>query len=141
MTNIPTELLRTLVLVADVRSFTKAAQTLGVSQPSVSAHIKRLQAILGNELLDRSAPGVNLTEAGQAVLDHARRLLSLNDRILDLAAPDPAASPLRIGIPGGFAGAFRTSDFGCAATGPTLCSGGCVRARWTWPSRSRIPVR
>lgn len=104
MTNIPTELLRTLVLVADVRSFTKAAQTLGVSQPAVSAHIKRLQAILGNELLDRSAPGVNLTEAGQAVLDHARRLLSLNDRILDLAAPHPAAPPLRIGIPGDFGG-------------------------------------
>ena len=41
MTNIPTELLRTLVAVVDLRSFTKAAQSLGVTQPAVSAQIKR----------------------------------------------------------------------------------------------------
>jgi hypothetical protein len=37
MTNIPTELLRTLVAVVDLRSFTKAAQSLGVTQPAVSS--------------------------------------------------------------------------------------------------------
>ncbi len=46
MTNIPTELLRTLVAVVDLRSFTKAAQSLGVTQPAVSAQIKRLQGLL-----------------------------------------------------------------------------------------------
>src|SRR5687768_4467741 len=51
MTNIPTELLRTLVTVVELRSFTRAAHALGVTQPAVSAQIKRLQSMLGGELL------------------------------------------------------------------------------------------
>ena len=102
MTNIPTELLRTLVAVVDLRSFTKAAQSLGVTQPAVSAQIKRLQGMLGAELLDKSAPGVTLTSAGELVVDYARRLLSINDQILDLAAPRPNARTLRIGATGDF---------------------------------------
>ena len=43
MTNIPTELLRALIAVVDQRSFTKAAVVLGLTQPAVSAQIKRLQ--------------------------------------------------------------------------------------------------
>src|SRR5262245_21803671 len=56
MTNIPTDLLRTLVSVVDLRSFTKAAHSLGVTQPAVSAQIKRLQQMLEADLLDKSAP-------------------------------------------------------------------------------------
>ena len=87
MTNIPTELLRTLVAVVDLRSFTKAAQSLGVTQPAVSAQIKRLQGLLGADLLDKSAPGVSLTSSGELVVNYARRLLSINDQILDIAGP------------------------------------------------------
>src|SRR5690349_23724511 len=43
MTNIPTELLRTYVTVVDLRSFHRAAHALGVTQPAVSAQLKRLQ--------------------------------------------------------------------------------------------------
>ncbi len=64
MMNIPTDLLRTLVAVVDLRSFTKAAQSFGVTQPAVSAQIKRLQFLLGFDLLDKSAPGVTLTLRG-----------------------------------------------------------------------------
>lgn len=105
MTNIPTELLRTLVAVVDLRSFTKAAQSLGVTQPAVSAQIKRLQGLLGTELLDKSAPGVTLTSAGELVVNYARRLLSINDQILDFAAPRPASQTLRIGATGDFTAA------------------------------------
>ena len=102
MTNIPTELLRTLIAVVDLRSFTKAAHSLGVTQPAVSAQIKRLQSLLGSDLLDKSAPGVSLTSAGELVVNYARRLLSINDQILDIAGPRPATKTVRIGATGDF---------------------------------------
>jgi DNA-binding transcriptional LysR family regulator len=113
MTNIPTELLRTLVAVVDLRSFTKAAQSLGVTQPAVSAQIKRLQGLLGTELLDKSAPGVTLTSAGELVVNYSRRLLSINDQILDFAAPRPASQTLRIGVTGDFTAAHISHGLAC----------------------------
>ncbi len=113
MTNIPTELLRTLVAVVDLRSFTKAAQSMGVTQPAVSAQIKRLQGLLGTELLDKSAPGVTLTSAGELVVNYARRLLSINDQILDFAAPRPASQTLRIGATGDFTAANISHGLAC----------------------------
>ena len=64
MINIPTDLLRTFVAVVDLRSFTKAAASLGVTQPAVSAQIKRLQFLIGDDIFDRSTHGVSLTPAG-----------------------------------------------------------------------------
>jgi DNA-binding transcriptional LysR family regulator len=104
MLNIPTELLRTLIAVVDLRSFTKAAQLLGITQPAVSAQIKRLQTLLGADLLDKSVPGVSLTPAGDTIVNHARRLLAINDQILHLAEPRFTAQTLRIGIPGDYVG-------------------------------------
>jgi DNA-binding transcriptional LysR family regulator len=99
MTNIPTELLRTLIAVVDLRSFTRAANFLGVTQPAVSAQIKRLQVLLGGEMLDKSAPGVTLTAKGEIVVNYARRLLSINDQILDVTRRSHMVDILRIGIP------------------------------------------
>lgn len=104
MLNIPTELLRTLVTVVDQRSFTKTAQSLGVTQPAVSAQIKRLQFLLGYEVLDKSAPGVSLTQRGEMVVVHARRMLSINDQIVQLDGNQPMATTIRVAIPGDFAG-------------------------------------
>ena len=106
MINVPTELLRTLVAVVDLRSFTRAAHSLGVTQPAVSAQIKRLQTLLDCELFDKSAPGVSLTSSGALVVNHARRLLSINDQIVDLSAPRIASRSLRIGVPGDFAAPY-----------------------------------
>jgi DNA-binding transcriptional LysR family regulator len=102
ITNIPTDQLRTLVAVVDLRSFTKAAHSLGVTQPAVSTQIKRLQYLLRAELLDKSAPGVALTPTGESVVSYARKLLSLNDEILQLAAPRASAQTLRLGLPEDF---------------------------------------
>lgn len=106
MTNIPTELLRTFVAVVDMRSFTRAAQSLGITQPAVSAQVKRLQQLLGGDLMDKSAPGVLLTPMGENVLGYARRLLAINDHILNLAAVPAAngAHTIRVGVPGDFVG-------------------------------------
>src|SRR3981189_399960 len=104
MLNIPTELLRTLVSVVDLRSFTKAAQALCVTQTAVNAQIKRLPFLLGFEILDKSAPGVSLTSRGEMVVGHARRMLAINDQIAQLSGTRPTAQTLRVGIPGDFAG-------------------------------------
>jgi DNA-binding transcriptional LysR family regulator len=104
MQNIPTDLLRTLVTVVDLRSFTKAAQILGVTQPAVSAQIKRLQSLIGYELLDKSAPGVSLTPRGGAVVAQARRLLVINDEILQTTNGHAVIQTLRVGIPGDYSG-------------------------------------
>src|SRR3954466_9608 len=98
MTNVPTDLLRTLIAVVDLRSFTRAAQLHGVTQPAVSAQIKRLQTLLGGELFDKSAPGVSLTTKGELVVNYARRLLALNDQMLDVTARGNVAARARIGL-------------------------------------------
>jgi len=87
-----------------MRSFTKAAQLMGVSQPAVSAQIKRLQFVLGFEVLDKSAPGVRLTPRGEIVVNNARRLLSINDEILHLTSGHTPGQTIRIGIPVDYAG-------------------------------------
>lgn len=104
MGNIPTELLRTLVAVVDLRSYTRAAQSLGVTQPAVSAQIKRLQGLLGIELFDKSGPGISLTPKGAIVVTYARRMLSINDLILHVTEPGPATQLISIGVPGDFIG-------------------------------------
>jgi DNA-binding transcriptional LysR family regulator len=103
MANIPTDLLRTLVAVVDLRSFTKAAASLGVTQPAVSAQIKRLQFLLGGELFDRSTQGISLTPQGAMVVSYARRLLSINDQIVHIgdAGPRPELA-IRVGTPSDF---------------------------------------
>ena len=64
-----------LVAVAEEASFTRAAERLHVAQPGVSAQVRRLEAELGEALLDRSARTVRPTEVGAAVLPHARAAL------------------------------------------------------------------
>jgi DNA-binding transcriptional LysR family regulator len=98
MTNIPTDLLRTFVSVVELRSFTRAAKAQGMTQPAVSAQIRRLQSLLGVDLFDKSAPGVSLTPMGQNVIESARRLLTVNDQIVNLASPIAAAQLVRIGV-------------------------------------------
>ncbi len=98
MINIPTDLLRTLLAVIDLRSFTRAAQSLGVTQPAVSAQIKRLQMLLGADLFDKSAPGVTLTAKGEVIVNYARRMLALNDQMLDATARGGSVARLRVGL-------------------------------------------
>jgi DNA-binding transcriptional LysR family regulator len=63
------------VAVAEESSFTRAATRVHVAQPGVSAQVRRLEAELGQQLLDRSGRSVRLTEVGSAVLPFARAAL------------------------------------------------------------------
>jgi DNA-binding transcriptional LysR family regulator len=112
MLNLPTDLLRTLTAVIDLHSFTKAAHFLGVTQPAVSAQIKRLQALLGSDLLDKSVPGVALTPRGKVTVEQARRLLAVNDEIMELARGRQPRLTFRVGVPGDYAGAAILATLG-----------------------------
>jgi DNA-binding transcriptional LysR family regulator len=100
--NIPTELLRTLVVIADTGSFTRAGDALKLTQSAVSAQVKRLQQLVGAELFARSGSGLRLTGYGEIVVGYAQRILALNDQIMSLGGTTDR-QPLRIGIPIGFA--------------------------------------
>jgi DNA-binding transcriptional LysR family regulator len=67
--------LQYFVAVAEEASFTRAAARVHVAQPGVSAQVRRLEAELGQQLLDRSGRSVTLTEVGAAVLPFARAAL------------------------------------------------------------------
>jgi DNA-binding transcriptional LysR family regulator len=68
--------------VATERSFSRAAQRVGRTQPAVSLAVKRLEADLGEILLDRMGKIPQLTDAGKLVLDFARRFENLRDELL-----------------------------------------------------------
>jgi DNA-binding transcriptional LysR family regulator len=98
--DIGTDLLRTLVFVVEERSYTKAALRLRLSQPTVSAHIKRLQDQLGYDVFDKSVPGVKLTAKGEFVLARAQQMLALHEQMLRGEDMSQAEGPLiRLGVP------------------------------------------
>lgn len=77
------------VAVADTRHFTRAAEEVHVSQPSLSQQIRALERELGAELFSRARGNITLTDAGEALLPLARRILADADtarhEVLELA--------------------------------------------------------
>src|SRR2546425_8322515 len=87
--SIPTDLLRTFVAICELGSFTKAAHMFGLTQPAVSSHMRRLESMIGADLLQKSLAGVTLTDCGAEVLRCARRILSINDQIVSSVGLQP----------------------------------------------------
>src|SRR5213082_4300263 len=68
--------------VVERRSFSQAAEQLGVTQPAVSLQIRSLEKRVGLQLLDRSGRRVEPTEAGRRLYRSAQRLLALEQQLL-----------------------------------------------------------
>jgi len=78
--------LTTFVFVAKLKSFSRAGQKVFRSQSAVSAQIRQLEETYRSKLLDRSAKSVELTPAGEVLLEYAERLLRLRDESIHLVA-------------------------------------------------------
>jgi LysR family transcriptional regulator, hydrogen peroxide-inducible genes activator len=92
--------LRYLVAVADTRHFGQAAARCFVSQPTLSAQLKKLEDYLGVQLVERHPRRIALTEAGAQVVSRARRIIEASDEIVSLAElqRDPLAGRLRVAL-------------------------------------------
>ena len=90
--------LKYLVALADTGHFGRAAEKSHVSQPTLSAQIKKLEEQLGVQLLERRPRNVTLTEVGTRVVARARRILQDADDITELAreSRDPLAGALKV---------------------------------------------
>lgn len=100
--NLPTELLRTFITIADLGSFSRAGDKLGRSQPAVSLQIKRLENLLQVRLYDRNR-GLVLSSAGKQLAVYARKILSLNDEAVVKLLPAEVQGSVHLGIPNEFA--------------------------------------
>src|SRR5438105_209737 len=92
--DIPT--VQAFLLVARLRSFTRAAEALGTTQAAVGMKLQRVETVLGKRLVERSPRAVNLTADGAAFADRARLLVEAHDRAL--SGHEPARQQLSLGI-------------------------------------------
>ena len=92
--------LRYFVALAETRHFGKAAERSFVSQPTLSAQIKKLETYLGVQLIERQPRKVALTESGTKILPLARRIVQESDEIVSLARNelDPLSGKLKVGL-------------------------------------------
>jgi LysR family hydrogen peroxide-inducible transcriptional activator len=89
-----------LLALEQTRHYGKAAEKCYVSQPTLSAQLKKLEKSLGVSLIDRNAKGVIFSEAGKNILEHAKNILLEVDQIQEISKhfKDPKSGALRIGI-------------------------------------------
>ena len=106
MKNLPMDLLRAFVSVAQLNSFTKAGEILGRSQPAMSLQIQRLEDLIDEPLLTRSGKSLDLTDAGERLYDYANQILALNDLAISQITKSTISGRIRLGIPSEFATAL-----------------------------------
>src|SRR3954447_23716158 len=124
--------LQTLRAVAREGSLSAAARALGYTQPAVSHHIARLEEEVGTALLTRVGRGVELTDAGAALAEHADAVLAR----LGAAGEEGRAGGGAAGGGGGASGARRAARVRIAAFpsgSATLMAGALTRLRAAHP--------
>jgi DNA-binding transcriptional LysR family regulator len=103
LTNLDLDTLRTLATAHDLGGFAQAADRLGRTPAAISLQMKRLQSELGLPLFRKNGRGLSLTEAGETTLSYARRILALNDELLETMQGASVEGMVRLGCPQDFA--------------------------------------
>lgn len=84
--------------VAREGGMTAASQVLHVSQPALSAQVRKLEKALGEELFDRTGRGLELTEVGRVVFRYADEIFALGRELADAVDGLPGRGPLRLSV-------------------------------------------
>lgn len=105
-TNLPTELLRTFITIADTGNFSQAAELVHRTQSAVSMQIKRLEELVGKPLFNRDSRHSSLTADGLTLLNYARRILKLNEEAVSLLQRPELSGWISIGLPDDYATRF-----------------------------------
>lgn len=99
MRNLDMTTLRSFVTVADHGGVTRAAVMLNLTQSAVSMQLKRLEDLLGLQLLDRSNRRIALTPSGEQLLGYARRVVALNDEAVGRLTDQVWEGEVTFGVP------------------------------------------
>ena len=110
--NLNMDVLRTFVTGLQLGSFSKAAERLGRSQSAISTQLRRLEEQVGKPLLKKSGRGLALTTAGESLFSYAKRILELNDEVLDGLSDGEVEGWVRLGLPQDFAEGLLTGVLG-----------------------------
>ncbi len=101
---IPIDVLRAFVAVVKARGFTRAAEELGRTQPTISLQVKRLEELIETPLFENSTR-LTLTRAGEICRDYGLRVLQAHDELFEqLARIEHNGETIRLGLPGDLAG-------------------------------------
>ncbi|MDD7911388.1 MULTISPECIES: LysR substrate-binding domain-containing protein [Pseudovibrio] len=106
MATLDLDQLRTLTAIVDTGSFTRAAEKVHKTQSAVSMQMRRLEEKLGRDIFTKDGRQSKLTEDGERLLHHARRMLKLNDETLAMFDESEVSGVVRIGTPDDYADRF-----------------------------------
>ncbi|MGC1496424.1 MAG: LysR family transcriptional regulator [Sulfitobacter sp.] len=99
MRNLDITTLRSFIAVADSGGVTRAAGFLHLTQSAVSMQLKRLEEMLGLDLLDRTGRTIALTASGEQLLVYARRMIALNDEVIGRLTDQAYEGEIKLGVP------------------------------------------
>ncbi|QQA41554.1 LysR family transcriptional regulator [Pelagovum pacificum] len=97
--NLDLTAVRSFVATAESGGVTRAAGLLNLTQSAVSMQIKRLEDSLDTRLFDRAGRGLGLTAAGEQLLSHARKMLTINDEVFRRLTSKEFEGEITLGVP------------------------------------------
>jgi DNA-binding transcriptional LysR family regulator len=90
--------LRTLVTIVDTGGFRRAADILNISQPAVSQHIRRLEALIGEPVFRGQGQSLELSAVGEELLRYARQMVRVNDELVLRLSAEQRRNRVALGV-------------------------------------------